>query len=813
MKPMPAAKNQIVTPLKPLAAALAMALPLTAWSVAQDESAPASSQSSVELSGMTVSGNSDRPKVPKAVMATSSIESVTAEQIRTGINAVSTAAVLEYQPSTHVRERYIGDVNGVLVMRVNSSIQAAETLVYADGMLISNLLGNSFNYAPRWGVVGPAEIERVDLIYGPFSALYAGNSEGGVVNISTKMPNTLEVHAGVDYLEQQFSAMGSNSRYYGNHEALSLGNKVGDLRFLVSMDHTDNTGQPMTFNIPTVASGSKTAIAGAIPVTGAFNFTGVTNQPTLATAAIGIDHSLQDNAKLKFAYDFSPSLTASYIFDNWQNKANKTAVSYLKNANTGAAVYGGPVMINGLYYTVASPAFSTQTSDYAMHGVKIKTNSGGLFDWEAAASLFRQDRDEIRTATASNSNVSLANATSGTLAVGNGTGWKNLDLRGDFRPDGGRNSRHQLSFGYHFDQYRLNTVTYNLTAGSHFTTSNPGSVSALSKGQTETQALYLQDVWKFLPGWEWVTGARFERWQASDGNNLANNSNVFYPNRSASAFSPKLAVNYQAGEDWGLRAAYGRATRFPTVNELFANITPQTTAGGTLSAAQVAALPAPYNAPTNNPNLKPERVDSFELTAEWRTERASWRHSLFAEYKTDAIIATTDAVSLPGYLLSGNTNIDAIHTFGFETAAQEKDLGLRGLDLAASATWVKSTITADAGNPILVGTTQPRIPRFRATVVSTYHVNDKFSFSVNYRYSGPQNVSLYTAAAGYNVPNPNAYGTTVSSYSVVDVKALYQIDKNWSASLGINNLNNCVYYVNPNPYPMRTLFASVKYDL
>lgn len=794
--------------VKPLVAAIALALQVNvAWAV--DEATPIP----VEMPLLTIEGAATKPNIPDNVTATSTVESVTAQQISESINAVTSGAVLEYQPSTHVRERYVGDVNGVLVMRINSSIQSAETVVYVDGMLISNFLGNSYSYAPRWGLVAPSEIDRVDLIYGPFSALYPGNSEGGIVNISTKMPEKLEAHAGVDYMQQHFNAMGTDKKYNGNHETALLGNKIGDFRFLVSMNHLDNTGEPMTFNIPTVASGSKTAIAGAVPVNGAMTYTGVTNQPTLVTSAIGIDHSIQDNAKIKVAYDFTPTISATYIFDEWLNNSNKMSNSYLKNASTGATVNGGPAIINGLYYNVASPSVSTQVSDYYMHGLKLKSNSGGMFDWEIAASLFTENKDEIRTATASSNDTNLANATSGTIAVGNGTGWKNLDLRGDFRPGGDRTSTHQLSYGYHIDQYILNSTTYNLVAGSVFTASAPGSTSSISKGQMTTQAVYLQDAWKIAADWQLVGGGRLENWQASNGNNLTSLANVFYPNRTANAFSPKLSLNFQATDDWGLRGAYGRATRFPTVNELFSNVSPQTTAGGTLSAAQIAALPAPFNAPTNNPNLKPEMVDSFELTAELRRLDGSWRNSLFAENKKNAIISTTDAVSLPGYLLSGNTNIDVVHTVGYETSLQKKNLLIRGLDISGSATWVKSTITADAGNPILVGTDQPRIPKFRATLMATYHQNEKLSYSMNYRYSGPQNVSLYNATTGYNVPNPNAYGTTVSRYSVIDVKAVYKIDKNWTASYGINNLNNNVYYVNPNPYPMRTMFASLKYDL
>jgi iron complex outermembrane receptor protein len=41
---------------------------------------------------------------------------------------LSAGAALNYLPSTHVRERYIGDRNGILVMRVNGSTLARKPL-------------------------------------------------------------------------------------------------------------------------------------------------------------------------------------------------------------------------------------------------------------------------------------------------------------------------------------------------------------------------------------------------------------------------------------------------------------------------------------------------------------------------------------------------------------------------------------------------------------------------------------------------------------------------------------------------------------
>lgn len=116
-----------------------------------------------------------------------SVETVTREQFDNW-NVVNTEDVLKYMPNLAVRKRFIGDLNAIIAVRGTSNTQSARGLVYADGLLLSNLLGSSFSFPPRWSMVSPDEIQQVDVIYGPFSALYPGNSLGATVLISTRMP-------------------------------------------------------------------------------------------------------------------------------------------------------------------------------------------------------------------------------------------------------------------------------------------------------------------------------------------------------------------------------------------------------------------------------------------------------------------------------------------------------------------------------------------------------------------------------------------------------------------------------------------------
>ena len=119
-----------------------------------------------------------------------------------------------------MRKRYIGDYNhAVLSTRASGTGNSARSVVYADGILLSNYLGNGAGFTPRWGMVTPEEIERVDVLYGPFSAAYAGNSVGAVVDYVTRMPTKFEAHAKIGYATQKFDLYSTSERDPANRRA------------------------------------------------------------------------------------------------------------------------------------------------------------------------------------------------------------------------------------------------------------------------------------------------------------------------------------------------------------------------------------------------------------------------------------------------------------------------------------------------------------------------------------------------------------------------------------------------------------------
>ena len=738
------------------------------------------------------------------------VESVSAQQFDESINAVTSAGVLQYLPSVHVRERYIGDRNAVLVMRVNSSVASAQTTVYGDGMLLSNFLNNSYATAPRWGMVSPEEIDRVDVVYGPFSALYPGNCAGGVVRLITREPTRFEAHVKLDAFSQRYQQYGTHERFGGGHASAAIGNTAGDWTYWLALDHLDNRSQPQTFGNTTAKTGAPAAAGSFTVVNSADVYRDIdtAGKPRIIVSSTGIDHTVQDMGKLKLGYRFSPALQASYTLGLWRNASDGSVDSYLRDA-TGANVYNAGstlanpykfVRIDGADYTVSAAAPSRASSEHWMHGITIKASTGA-FDWEAVASVYDQKKDLTRTATPSKGLDSGLGSVrpGGQLSLADGTGWTNLDLRGQWRANSG--AAHTLSFGLHHDRYRLVAVTYGTAAApiADWQTSETGLLSTNSYGKTQTDAVYLQDEWKFASAWTLVAGVRQETWKAFGGSNFfaattaPNPQNLVYADRSQSNFSPKLHLAWQASPALALRASVGKGVRYPTVAEMF-----QTFNG-------------PNNIKTNDPNLKPEQVLSSEWVLQQQFDNAMLRGSFFTENKRDALISQTDVTVAPN--LSSIQNVDQVRTRGIEIAGQAAPVGLRGLELNGSLTYTHSLITRDSRNPGLEGTAQPRIPDWRATLVGTWHATDALSTSLSYRFSGRQHNALFNTTTGqYNDINPNVYGA-VSHYSVFDAKIAYKLTREWSGSLGINNLGNFKYYVNPNPYPQRTLFAGLKYDL
>ncbi len=84
------------------------------------------------------------------------VSSVTREDIEEKVNIIDTEDALRYTPSLFLRKRNNGDNQAVLATRTWGVNSSARSLVYADDLLLTALIGNdNSSGAPRWGLVSP----------------------------------------------------------------------------------------------------------------------------------------------------------------------------------------------------------------------------------------------------------------------------------------------------------------------------------------------------------------------------------------------------------------------------------------------------------------------------------------------------------------------------------------------------------------------------------------------------------------------------------------------------------------------------------
>ncbi len=426
------------------------------------------------------------------------------EQQFAAVNASNTEDLMKYAPNFFVRKRYAGDSNGVPGFRGTHSVQSARTLVMVDGFVVSNFLGNSFNFAPKWGVVGPGEVRQFDIVYGPYSARTVGNSMGGIVAITTRDPQDTEAFVKVQGMAQPYKQFGTDDSYWGGSAEAGFGlkQKDGPWSLRVTARYFKNEGHPMSFYGLTPATGTAatilstdTIITGAIvdpkqraataAGTGLQNVpqnfgavcltgTGTPACPTVPGSAANPIFAAQSPAlisqkqgKLKIGYD-DGSITGQLLFAWWNNKDDQHAPDcYLRDTATGNVKCEGRVVYNGTVYTASGANWSITNRDEFLLGLKLAAPLWG--QWTARASLSTY---QIVTSDGFTSNGYIAGRdnTGGRLAEAGPTGWWTGDLT--LERKGGA---HELAVGTTASFYRTDTRNYTLnnwrsTAGKAFST-------------------------------------------------------------------------------------------------------------------------------------------------------------------------------------------------------------------------------------------------------------------------------------------------------------------------------------------------------
>ncbi|HEY1606349.1 MAG TPA: TonB-dependent receptor [Allosphingosinicella sp.] len=703
-------------------------------------------------------------------------ESVDAGRLAETTTLLNAEDAVRYLPSLLVRKRHVGDTQAPLATRTSGVGSSARSLIYADGVLLSALIGNNNSFAsPRWDMVAPEEIARVDVLYGPFAAAYPGNSIGAVVDITTRLPEKAEGSLRVATGVQSFDQYGTHGVFPATELSATAGDRFGRFAIFASVNRLDSLGQPLAFATATRPAGTSNA---GIPATGAYPDLNRAGAPIFVLGAAGIERQRQDDLKLKLAFDASPTLRFIWVGGLFLNDTDATAQTYLGAAG-GVPLYAGALNLDGHPVNVPASAFSNNVyrldERHWMQALTVEGGKSGGLQWRAIGSIYDYAKDRQRIPSGALPGAEAGGP--GSIVDMGGTGWRTLDI--DARLKG-------LSAGGHLDLFRLESDRF---AAADWRSGPEGAPTQVSRGRMRTAAIWAQDVVRLAPSLQLILGARYEWWRAFQGFNFSSAPalSVNQPALAKQGLSPKASLRWRPDAHWTLTLSGGQAFRFPTVSELYQAVT----TGPTLT------IP--------DPHLRPERARSEELAASWSDDKGPIRLSLFNEAIEDALISQT-APLVPGStsLFAFVQNIPRTHVKGAELAFERSDLLVHGLTLSGSLTLADPRTVRDPAFPAAEGKDLPQVPRRRFTLVATWHESERTSFTLAAR----------AASRSYGtIDNSDPVTHTFQgfdSYFVIDARADFRIGRHWNAAIGVENLGNDKYYLF-HPFPQRTLTAELGY--
>jgi len=610
------------------------------------------------------------------------------------------------------------------------------TLVQKDGITMNNAYtGNVY-----WNGLIAEDVERVEVVKGPFSSLYGGYAMGGVVNVITKMPEKREftIKQGYGSAWERGDAPNDVRTFY-----TSYGDKLfGKLRFFVSYLNAATNGYMGNYNLQ-----SSKPTAG---ITGWSITPDRQGNTRYFIGKQGQNDMWSDGGSIKAGYDFSDTtkLLLSYMGYRYNYHYGDPG-TFLRNA-AGNPVYS--------YGSVKESSFLSSAGGFSFTNIY-----NAQFETEVSTAKIKLNVGVNETPTDYYVNPSSTATRNG------GPGTRSSTLSGAYNGDLQVTVPvlrwNIVTFGTSYRQGWSNSTDTNIVDWGD--AESPGTLSYQSQGKDRTYALFIQDEIAILKNLTAYIGAREDWWETYDG--YANQVGTagypkYYDNRSASSFSPKGALVYKPFEQTTLRTSVGRAFRPPTVYELYRTTT---SSGITYEGS---------------PTLKPETSVSWDVGIEqglWKGVKVKGR--FFENYISDLIYAKTISATLQQKVNAGKAE-----SKGFELEAEQRfDKWLR---LFANFTYTDARIKENDAALKSVDKRMTYLPDKMFNVGADAELGP-VGLSVIGRYIGKSYSSDDNSDAMSSV-----YGS-YDSYVTADAKIRYKFLSWATASFSVNNIFDQRYYV------------------
>jgi len=461
-------------------------------------------------------------------------------------------------------------------------------LVMVDGIPLNGPQGGEL----KLGGFRFEDIERIEVVKGPFSALYGGLAMGGVVNIISTLPEKREITFKTGYGSSfdRGEALDDLRKVY-----FSYGDKIKNLSFFVSYGHEATNGFPS--NLVRVMAQPPSWVLG-------WEYTTTSDGAPRWIVGDSGDHKGWDQSfTLRMGYKFNENTNLRLsIMRIWGSSSYDDPHTYLKDPfgnpvwNYFVPGYPPNVLNEAMFlagkiakdYTIYSLNFETKVKE-----VKVKLTLG----------LFDQD-DYLFTTPCVGNFTGCGNWEFATRVGGPGTTHNtpaknyvaDLQVTLPISLKTPYFNTHILTFGVSYKRAEAETKQHKLTNWKD--ENSKTDLMYESEGKDRIFALFIQDEIPLSQKLTFYLGARQDWWKAFDGyENYVRKTGYpkEYDDRSESSFNPKFSFVYNFSEKTTLRGSIGRAFRPPMILELY------------------RSFMTPGSFIYGNPNLKTEKCWSWDL--------------------------------------------------------------------------------------------------------------------------------------------------------------------------------------------------------
>ncbi|MBU0994903.1 MAG: TonB-dependent receptor [Proteobacteria bacterium] len=530
-------------------------------------------------------------------------------------------------------------------------IRGNRALVMVDGL-------NWYDYGQYYhtGSIPMTDIEKIEVVRGPFSALYGTLAQTGVINYITKIPYEMEA-------EGSFTFGTDNTQYYSariadrpfstsnDSENLSWAEKnLGD-KFFFSMSFKYRTTDGYETNPYYITPSSSNLVSGdldsSIPVAANVDRdTSPTKGATRYIVGTNGDNWYEDYGTfLKTGYEFSDTSKIWYSYNisqfeyGWQG-----GKSCLVDA-------GGNPITSGSYYL-------QDGSDTYQYPLTDTTFSVTSYQKESHAHTLHYDysvpyKMDINALVGYNDKETQSHSVSGAYTNVEDNDLLQADLSATFHM---MDSRFLLTVGTQGVKETATVTKHNLSSPSD--PDSWASVQTKDSGENLTWGTFIQAEYTPIKSTTLYLGGRYDHWWATDTEYFDINGNhAVGKDTDDGQFSPKASVVFRLMDNGVLRASYGESFTAPCLYYRIASYSYKI-GGETTYAA-------------GNPDLDPTTNTSWEVGTEWEflDKHLRVKATYFQNDFDDLIVNATrtnvingESVSIKKRINAESSEVDGIET-------------------------------------------------------------------------------------------------------------------------------------------------------